>query len=131
MKTCSIDGCDRPHYAHSYCSMHWQRVKRGNSIGGAEPLRNAPGEGTLDANGYRVITPTGWGHTCLEHRYVMEQHLRRKLFPGENVHHINGNRSDNRLENLELWTTHQPSGQRVEDKIRWAKEFLLQYNETL
>lgn len=57
----------------------------------------------------------------------MEREIGRELFKHENVHHINGNRSDNRIENLELWSISQPSGQRVEDKLRWAEEILRQY----
>lgn len=57
----------------------------------------------------------------------MERHLGRELLPNENVHHINGVTTDNRLENLELWTSSQPSGQRVPDKVAWAVELLKLY----
>ena len=62
-----------------------------------------------------------------EHRQVMEQRLGRPLTNAETVHHMNGNRQDNRDENLELWTKRHPKGQRVSDLITWAKEFLPLY----
>lgn len=63
------------------------------------------------------------------HRYVMEQHLGRPLLETESVHHINGQRWDNRVGNLELWSHAQPSGQRVCDKIEWALEIINRYGD--
>ena len=57
----------------------------------------------------------------------MSRILGRALLHTENVHHINGNKQDNRPENLELWTTAQPVGQRVCDKIDYAVEILNLY----
>ena len=64
-----------------------------------------------------------------EHRYVMEQMIGRQLTRKETVHHKNGVRTDNRPENLELWASSQPAGQRVEDLVAWAHEIIDRYED--
>lgn len=80
----------------------------------------------LHSKGYwRVQLPGGdW---MLEHRYVMSLHLGRPLSRSESVHHLDGNRLNNELSNLELWSTAQPAGQRVADKIDYALDILRTY----
>lgn len=113
---CVIEGCVRPSRANGMCSLHLARVRSKGAPGQAAPLKRAKGEGSIDPNGYRVIQIDG--RRMLEHRYVMERHLGRYLWPWENVHHKNGKRDDNRLENLELWHKGQPAGQRLDDVLR-------------
>lgn len=66
----------------------------------------------------------GW---VREHIVVMEQTIGRHLLPGEEVHHINGVKDDNRPENLELWVIRQPKGQRPSDLLAWAYEIIERY----
>ncbi len=80
-----------------------------------------------DERGY-VLLSGRWEHpnrhptrgTVAEHRVVMETQLGRVLARHENVHHKNGVRHDNRIDNLELWAVPQPYGQRVDDLVAWV-----------
>ncbi len=79
----------------------------------------------LDKHGYRMIRLNG--KDVPEHRAVMSRMIGRELYAHETVHHKNGQRDDNRPGNLELWSTRNPKGQRIQDKLAWAEEFLPQY----
>jgi endogenous inhibitor of DNA gyrase (YacG/DUF329 family) len=78
--------------------------------------------------GFDYPGATKTGH-IMQHRKVMQDILGRPLVDEENVHHINGVRSDNRPENLELWSSSQPKGQRVQDKVEWARSILALYGD--
>lgn len=96
------------------------------------PILRSPGiwsfkleESSGYVRGFRA-GPNGYERRY-EHQVVMERKLGRPLLEGENVHHVNGIRHDNRPENLELWSVKQPRGQRVDEKTEWAIEWLRTY----
>jgi hypothetical protein len=80
----------------------------------------------LHSDGYIRISFNG--KKIKKCKYVMEQFLGRSLFENESVHHKNGIKNDDAIENLELFVSNHPSGQRVKDQIEWAIKFLKQYN---
>ena len=126
---CSVDGCTGSRLARGYCGKHYQRLRLNG-----DPLvsrRGEIGKGTVN-KGYIIVYrpdhPNANKHGRLpEHRLVMSEILGRPLRDDETVHHKNGVRSDNRPENLEVWTGHHSNGARLEDVYQWAKDFIRTY----
>ena len=121
-RTCTCESCGkaftRPHgKSQRFCSRRCSML-----------TREARGEGKSLPDGTRRKTTAGYINRKVgsgwmqEHRFIMEQKLGRKLHPRERIHHKNGDRSDNRPENLELWamkgsSKKDPAGQRWHDLI--------------
>ena len=119
---CNVDGCGPAAESGGLCHAHAAMVRRSKIRPTSSHERRNYGLKHVDECGY-VRMPDGRP----EHRVVMERHLGRPLLRSENVHHKNGVRDDNRIENLELWSKAQPSGQRAEDKVKHAVEILRLY----
>jgi hypothetical protein len=143
-RVCLAPGCPKRRHQNSglYCPAHRWRLKHYGALDAKTPRElhqeNVRRVGSV-MNRYRVVycpghseatlvnnqgRPSGWG---FEHRVVMANYLGRPLLKNENVHHRNGNRLDNRLENLELWVKPQPPGQRPSDLVRYAHSLLRLY----
>jgi hypothetical protein len=111
--------------AHGYCQLHYNRMRY--EIDFDLPKRKwkratrfEDVEWKMNDHGYVV----GYLNARLvqQHRIIWELHYGRKLERFENIHHKNGIKTDNRIENLELWTKPQPAGQRPEDLVDWVLE---------
>ena len=132
-RECTVVGCSNYATARGLCPTHRTRLRKSGDVQADRPVKKVAGAGFLNHGYWRVPVPKAdrWlmrgESSALEHRLVMARHLGRPLEPDESVHHRNGDRLDNRIENLELWSRWQPSGQRVQDKLEFAIELLLRY----
>lgn len=124
---CKIDGCEKPSKTKGWCQTHYYRWY---VHGDPTVVNHASGERSWNWNGGRVVDTKGYVRVkvnedddmfCMarkmggtyyidEHRLVMAREIGRPLDSHETVHHINNNKSDNRIENLQLRSSAHGTG---------------------
>ena len=98
-----------------------------------EKAGNYRGGRRINSQGYiEIFSPNhpnkSVRNTIREHRLVMENYLGRYLTRNEDIHHVNGNKQDNRLENLKLMSSKEHDS--LHGKERWTQRrpLLIQSN---